>query len=251
MFDEKSEEYSAKQAKKIPVFKSSKYEQAKKKAEELIKSEKYGLTEGDFWILMNETKDGKMMYSGLIISHNGCLKINDKQEGNMKFKPSCMSLDKSGFGNSLVFTYINDEQGIYEVGEVSKDNCKNSYPYAMALKRCMDRVILKNCKLAYSGVYSDSEAEEFAQPQETTQSQEYATTRKITQRELDTLLKLFVDKGITDEVVQQTLNLYKIKDLSELNDIQYGQILRKLKGEQTNGTTNENSTNSVENTEGK
>lgn len=76
-------------------------------------------------------------------------------------------------------------------------------------------------------------------------------TRKITREELDTLLKLFLDKGITDEVVQQTLDLYQIKDLSELNDVQHGQILRKLKGEQANGTTNENSTDSVENTEGK
>lgn len=251
MFNEQNEEFSAKQGKNIPVFKSTKYEQAKKKAEELIKSDKYGLTEGDFWILMNETKSGKMMYSGLIISHNGCLKINDKQEENMKFKPSCMKLDKEGYGNSLVFSYINEEQGIYEVGEVSKDNCKNSYPYAMALKRCMDRVILKNCKLAYSGVYSDSEAEEFTQPQESIQPQENAATRRITRQELDTLLKLFVDKGITDEVVQQTLKLYNIKDLSELNDVQHGQILRKLKGEQANGTTNENSTDSVENTEGK
>ena len=36
------------------------------------------MSEADFWILMNRTKAGdKMLYSGLIISHNGCLKIND------------------------------------------------------------------------------------------------------------------------------------------------------------------------------
>lgn len=162
MFNENTQEYSSKRGEKIPVIQSNKYQEAKKKAIELIESKKYDLVEADFWILMNETKNGNMMYSGLIISHNGCLKINDKQEEKMKFKPSSMTLDKEGYGNSLVYTYINDEQGVYEVGEVSKDNCKNSYPYAMALKRCMDRVILKNCKLAYSGVYSDSEAEEFA-----------------------------------------------------------------------------------------
>ena len=66
----------------------------------------------------------------------------------------------------MVYSYNCPEQGIYEVGEVSDKNCKNDYPYAMALKRCMDRVILKNSKLAYAGVYSDSEAEEFKAPDE-------------------------------------------------------------------------------------
>ena len=72
------------------------------------------------------------------------------------------------------------------------------------------------------------------------------TTRKITELELDKLLKLFVDKKITDEVVQQTLDLYKISDLSELNDVQYAQILRKLKGDKANGETNENKPNGTE-----
>ena len=101
------------------------------------------------------------MYSGLIISHDGCLKINDVLEEKLKFKPECMSLDKEGYNNSLVYSYICPEQGLYEVGEVSKDNCKNDYPYAMALKRCFDRVVLKNNRIAYSGIYSDSESDEF------------------------------------------------------------------------------------------
>ena len=33
----------------------------------------------------------------------------------------------------------------------------------MAYKRLFDRVVLKNSKLAYAGVYSDNEAEEFAE----------------------------------------------------------------------------------------
>ena len=54
---------------------------------------------------------------------------------------------------------------------------------------------------------------------------------KISSQQLDILLKLLVDKKITDEAVQKTLEIYKVNDLSELNEIQYGQILRKLKGE--------------------
>lgn len=162
-FGENKTEYNAKTGKTCDVWQTPKYLEAKRKAIEALESKEYKdvLTEGDFWILMNGTKSGKMAYTGLIISHNGCLKINDRLPENLRFKPSCMSLDKDGFNNSLVYSYCNDEQGVYEVGEVSAKNCTNAYPYAMALKRCMDRVILKNSKLAYSGIYSDSEAEEF------------------------------------------------------------------------------------------
>ena len=144
-------------------WQSPKYIEATKKAIETLESEQYKnvLTEADFWQLIGKTKKGSLAYNGLIISHNGCLKINDALPEEKRFKPSCISVDINGYGGSLVYTYCNETQGIYEVGEVSKANCTNSYPYAMALKRCMDRVILKNSKLAYAGIYSDSEAEEF------------------------------------------------------------------------------------------
>lgn len=159
MFNEKDKEWSAKQGKEIPVWKSPKYEESKGKAIDIISSKKYGITESDFWILMNETKSGKMAYTGVIISHNGCLKINDAL--SEKFSPASVSLDKDGYNGSLVFTYCNDKQGIYEVGEVSKTNCKNEYPYAMAYKRLFDRVVLKLSKIAFFGIYSETEADEF------------------------------------------------------------------------------------------
>lgn len=163
-FGEKKEEVI--KGKKLPVeFLTPKYKEAKKKAIELIESEEYKnvLLPSDFWILYNTyAEKTKVMYSGLIISHDGCLKINDALDSKLRFKPECLKIDKDGYKNSLVFTYICPEQGIYEVGEVSGANCQNDYPYAMALKRCMDRVILKNSKIAYSGIYSDSEADEFA-----------------------------------------------------------------------------------------
>ena len=166
-FGEKSAEFHAKTGNKIPVVKTPKYEMAKKKAIEMIDCDKYGLEEGDFWILMNATKGGdKMMYSGLILSHNGCLKINDSMEPEKRFKPSCVKEDKEGYNKSLVFSYCNDEQGLYEVGEASSTNCTNAYPYAMAYKRLFDRVVLKLSKLAFSGIYSDSENDEFAEPDE-------------------------------------------------------------------------------------
>lgn len=147
----------------LPVYQTPKYKQAKEKAIEIIESGKYGLSEGDFWILMNKTKaKDKMLYSGLILSHNGCLKINDALPDEKKYKPSCIrELTPNGYGGSIVFSYCNEEQGIFEVGEVSSKNCTNAYPYAMVVKRLQDRVILKNCKLAFDCIYSDSESEEF------------------------------------------------------------------------------------------
>lgn len=156
-FGEQQEEYDSKTGETIQVWQSPKYVESKKKAIEMIESEKYGLTEADFWILKNKTNSGKMAYTGLIISHNGCLKINDNLDN--KVNPKNFTLDKDGYMNSLVYTYIDDD--VYEVGEFNSTNGKNPYPYAMAFKRCFDRVVLKKSKLAYSGIYSEVEADEF------------------------------------------------------------------------------------------
>ena len=161
-FGENNEERSAKSGNNIPVWESPKYKMARNKACEMIDSGKYGLEDADFWILMNETRNGKMAYSGLIISHNGCLKINDTLPPDKRFKPSCVTVDKDGWNKTLVYTYCCEEQGIYEVGEFSNANGKNSYPYAMAVKRMFDRVVLKASKLAYSCVYSETESDSFA-----------------------------------------------------------------------------------------
>ena len=166
-FNEKTKEKvwdeQTKQLIEFDVWQSPKYLESKKKAIEILETGKYGVEESDFWILMNKTKNGKMAYTGLIISHNGCLKINDSLEEDLRFKPSCLTRTQNEYAQSLVYEYSNEKQGIYEVGEVSPKNCKNDYPFAMAFKRCFDRVVLKNSKLAYAGIYSDSEADEFAE----------------------------------------------------------------------------------------
>lgn len=224
-FGEKKTEYNAKLGKEVDVWQSPKYLEAKKKAIEALESDMYKdvLSEADFWILMNATKSGKMAYTGLIISHNGCLKINDALPEDKRFKPSCMTLDKDGYNRSLVYSYSNDDQGIYEVGEVSDKNCTNAYPYAMALKRCMDRVILKSSRLAYSGIYSDSEAEEFKnEPKE--ESAPVKTTAKAKTPAADTtgsdiqakLIKLCKDHGLNlNDICKQ----YKINRNSTVEDI--------------------------------
>ena len=215
MFNEKQKEWSAKSGAELPVYKTPKYEESKKSALAII--EKYeDVQEGDFWILMNESKNKKMLYSGLIISHNGCLKINDALEEKEKFRPECLTLDKDGYGDSLVFTYICPEQGIYEVGEVSKANCKNAYPYAMALKRCFDRVILKISKLAFGGIYSEAEADEFREP---------VGDAPITEYQVNLIID-YANKVGSD--VDKICANYKVDSLTDLTAAQYGECLSIL-----------------------
>ena len=161
-FGEKTEEFVGKE--KVPVWQTPKYLQSKEKAIELLNTYSF-LKEGDFWILMNKTRNGKMAYTGLIISHNACLKLNAHQPEEKKFKVECMCTRISDYFGMLLYEYNNPEQGLYEVGEVSQGNCKNEYPHAMAFKRLFDRVVLKLTGIAYEGIYSDSEADEFKEPE--------------------------------------------------------------------------------------
>lgn len=207
MFGERTTEWSAKLGKEIPVIKSPKYEESKTKALEIIDSGKYGVNEGDFWILKNATKNGKMQYTGLIISHNGCLKINDRFMN--KVKPECFSVDKSGYGDSLVYTYCCPEQGIYEVGEVNRANCQNDYPYAMAYKRCFDRVVLKLTKLAYAGIYSEVEADEFRRYEEAEPPK--LTMKTLICEECGAIIMPYKDGDkiiTTDELAQRSIDKF-------------------------------------------
>ena len=215
---------------KVPVeFHTPKYKEAKQKAIELIESKEYKgiLLESDFWILVNTySNKTKAMYSGLIISHDGCLKINDALNENLKFKPECVSIDKDGFKDSLVFIYNCPEQGIYEVGEVSKDNCKNDYPYAMALKRCFDRVTLKNSKIAYSGIYSDSESDEFKEKDD----HKSLNAKKVSSKEPDYRKELIAyckEKNIDMKKIAQDYQLLNKK----LSNDDYFDVLCDLKSE--------------------
>lgn len=210
-FGEVEEEYDIKTGEYIPVWQSPKYIESKKKAIEMIESQKYGLSEADFWILKNKTQTGKMAYTGLIISHNGCLKVNDTLEN--KVDPHKFTLDKEGYADSLVFTYVDDE--VYEVGEFNKANGKNPYPYAMAYKRCFDRVVLKKSKLAYSGIYSEVEAEEYKGNEEA-------------QGKIELMIRLgelIEEKGADREKI---LEYYKVDSDSKLSIEQLEQAIKSL-----------------------
>ena len=221
-FEEKEFEWSNKQNKEIPVMISNKYKEAKKKAKELIENKKYGLTQADFWILMNETKTEKMLYTTLILSHNGCLKINDSLED--KFNPDSVEIIENGYKNELVFKYCNNNQGIFEVGEVSEKNCKNEYPYAMALKRCFDRVVLKLSKLAYAGIMSDSEADDTQKENE----ENDIANELISETKVQALEKAIKKYKMSSEVVGVILSNYEYKELKDIKQKDYMNIVNDL-----------------------
>lgn len=147
------------------VIQTDKYKSSKEKAIEIINAN-YGLTTADFWILKTLSRNKQyVLYNGLIISHNGCLKINDKL-GRNGFNPAYLSepieYEYNGIkGLRQTYKEINEDTKLYEVGEISIENLKNTYPFAMLFKRVFDRVVLKKSKLAYYGVYSEEEADEF------------------------------------------------------------------------------------------
>lgn len=205
-FGEKEEEQN------LPVWQSPKYKESKKKAIEMIESGKYDLSEADFWILMNKTRSGETMaYTGLIISHNGCLKINDKLDNKVNSK--CFSLDKEGYKNSLVYTYVDDDT--YEVGEFNSENGKNNYPYAMAFKRCFDRVVLKKSKLAYAGIYSEAEADEFKEPVEEKKASGITENQrtiisKLTEKSQKSLFDKFGVSSIDELTIEQASEIVKV-----------------------------------------
>ena len=199
--------------KAVEVWENPKFQEGYKKAVELIEGKKYGLTEADFWILKTYG-DTYCQYAGLIISHNGCLKVNDTLDKEKRFVPSCVSWVRNNAGD-LVLQYQNDAQGILEFGEASVKNCKNAYPFAMVLKRLQDRVILKNSKIAFSGIMSEVESDEFKEPAK--------KSGMITDLQIDELLSLGCD-------LTRVADAYKVADITELTFKQAEDAIKIKKG---------------------
>ena len=211
-------EYNSKAGANTKTWESPKFLEGKKKAVELIDKTEYGLTEADFWIL--KTYSAKTItYAGLIISHNGCLKINDKLAAEAKFVPSCVSWVRNGAGD-LVLQYLNDKQGLLEFGEASIKNCTNAYPFAMVLKRLQDRVILKNSKIAFSGIMSEVESEEFKRTER--EDQEKADNL-ITDEQIAELEALGCD-------FKRVAAAYKVTDIHEMTSEQAERAIDRKKG---------------------
>lgn len=214
-------EYNSKARANTKTWESPKYLEGKKKAVELIDKTEYGLTEADFWILKTYSEK-TVTYAGLIISHNGCLKINDKLAAEAKFVPSCVSWVRNGAGD-LVLQYLNDKQGLLEFGEASIKNCTNAYPFAMVLKRLQDRVILKNSKIAFSGIMSEVESEEFKRTECPEREERAKAANLITDEQIAEFEALGCD-------LKRVAAAYKVTDIHEMTSEQAERALDRKKG---------------------
>ena len=220
-FGSQKMEYNSKARANTKTWESPKYLEGKKKAIELIDKTEYGLTEADFWILKTYSEK-TVTYAGLIISHNGCLKINDKLSSEAKFVPSCVSWVRNGAGD-LVLQYLNDKQGLLEFGEASIKNCTNAYPFAMVLKRLQDRVILKNSKIAFSGIMSEVESEEFKRPERPEREEQEKADNLITDEQIAELEALGCD-------FKRVAAAYKVTDIHEMTSEQAERAIDRKKG---------------------
>ena len=198
----------------VRVWKSPKFMESALKATEIIDKGNYGVTEGDFWILKTFGPD-YCQYASLIISHNGCLKINDKLADEDKFVPSCVSWVRNVTGD-LVLQYLNDKQGLLEFGEASLKNCKNAYPFAMVLKRLQDRVILKNSKIAFFGIMSEAESDEFKEP--------IRKKGMITDEQMSELLSLGCD-------LHKVAVAYKLDSINDMTEEMAAEAIKIKRGQ--------------------
>ena len=217
------QEYDKYKGKKIPVTILPKYNSTKEKVIALLEDEKYGniLNETDFWILKNYDKNGdNCYYSGLIITHEALIKVNDTLDENHKFNQMfCSDPIPTNWGGTEGFRieYRDKRDGMIEYGEISLKNCKNDYPFAMLLKRVFDRVVKRKANL--SMVYSDSEAEEFReQPEakEEVKATEEQIDRIISYKEV--ILDELMARNITRPSEVQKLSIKEASVLCEMID---------------------------------
>lgn len=82
----------------------------------------------------------------------------------------------------------------------------------MALKRCFDRVVLKNSRLAYESIYSDSEGADISKEAQ----EENEKENKIDETKVNALNKAIKNYKISDAIVSIVLagfNYAKIEDI--------------------------------------
>jgi hypothetical protein len=113
-----------------------------------IESDEVWEVHGSTWVVKHKALERVAAEKGIVFDQPQ-LKVCDLEKGLVVVLVSGKLGDKS----------------IFSFGEAAPKNCKNSYPVAMAEKRAIDRVILK-LLVAHGALYSESEADEFAQPRQ-------------------------------------------------------------------------------------
>lgn len=117
--------------------------------------EKYGVDSDELWCVHNTT---------WVVKHRALERVA-MEHGIIFDRPELKICDlEKGIVVVLASAKLGD-RAIHSFGEATTKNCKNAYMVAMAEKRAADRVILK-LLAAHGTLYSEAEAEEFAQPRQ-------------------------------------------------------------------------------------
>ena len=89
----------------------------------------------------------------------------------------------------------------------------------MAFKRCFDRVVLKNSKLAFSGVYSEAEADEFSGGIVDSENKQNASRAiveplKATPEQVERLARVYTGENLAK--ILQTNNISSLEDMTRV-----------------------------------
>lgn len=117
---------------------------------EAIRKE-YGLQKEDFWQIPQNKQ--------WVVKHAALEIVATK--ANVIFSPPIVI--QADTANGIAVLSVCGTMGnrsVWSTGEASPKNCKNAYPWAMAEKRAIDRVVLKLVGI-HGLVYSEEEADDF------------------------------------------------------------------------------------------
>lgn len=110
--------------------------------------DEYGLSKDDFWQLPQSKNTWCVKHAALEIV---------AAKAGITFDPPMIVEANGGAGIAAVcVTGHFQDRSIWSIGEASPKNSKNAYPWAMAEKRAIDRVVLKLVGI-HGLVYSDAE----------------------------------------------------------------------------------------------
>ncbi len=121
----------------------------------------YGLSKDDFWQLPQARNVWCVKHAALeVVAAKAGIEFGDPQ------------IIEADTANGIAVVAVRGsfkDRSIFSIGEASQKNCKNAYPWAMAEKRAVDRVILKLIGI-HGLVYSEEEADDFKANQPVTKS---------------------------------------------------------------------------------
>ena len=95
----------------------------------------------------------------------------------------------------------------------------------MALKRCFDRVVLKNSRLAYESIYSDSEGADIAKESE----EETIAEEKISDKKVSALKQAIKNNKISNSVVKLILANYEYAEIEDIEIKNYMNIVNDFR----------------------